>query len=273
MSDGGGELAVLALGLALVLALKLILWVASLARRDVSIIDIFWGANFVALGWLYFALAPATTLRAWAVVTLLTVWGGRLSLYLLWRKWGEEEDYRYREMRERQGPSFAWKSLLSIFFLQGLILWVVAMPIWQATRAPQPAGLTPLDLAGIALFVIGFLFEAGGDLQLARFKADPANRGKVMDRGFWRYTRHPNYFGDATIWWGFFLFALATPGGAWTVVGPLVMTGLLLKVSGVALLERRLVEAKPKYRDYVERTNAFFPWLPRAPKKPKSAKG
>ncbi len=261
----GAALPLPALGLALVLGLKLLLWLVGLARRDVSLIDIFWGANFVVLGWFYYALTPADTARAVIVVGLLSLWGLRLSLYLLWRKWGEGEDYRYREMRERQGAGFAWKSLFSVFLLQGLILWIVALPIWRVTTAAGPERWTLFDLAGLALFAVGFAFEAGGDYQLARFKADPANRGRVMDRGFWRYTRHPNYFGDATVWWGFYLFALSSPDSAWTAVGPLVMTALLLKVSGVALLERKLAETKPKYREYVERTNAFLPWFPKKP--------
>jgi steroid 5-alpha reductase family enzyme len=137
------------------------------------------------------------------------------------------------------------------------------MPLLQVQASRQPMGWTWLDLLGLGLFVVGFFFEAVGDYQLARFKADPANKGKVMDRGLWRYTRHPNYFGDATLWWGFGCFALATLGSLWTLISPVLMTGLIIKVSGVALLEEGLQQTKPQYRDYIRRTSAFFPRPPR----------
>ncbi len=174
-------------------------------------------------------------------------------------------------MRQRHGPRFAWLSAFTVFGLQGALLLVIAMPLVAATSiAGRPAaagsgaaGLGPFDFAGIGLFLIGFFFEAVGDAQLARFKANPANRGKVCDVGLWRYSRHPNYFGDATLWWGFFLVACAVPGGWRTIGSPLVMTVLLLKVSGVALLERGLTSTKPGYADYIARTSAFVPWFPR----------
>ena len=137
------------------------------------------------------------------------------------------------------------------------------MPLLQVQRGPLPAPIRWLDAVGLLLFLIGFLFEAVGDFQMARFKADPANRGRVLDRGLWRYTRHPNYFGDATLWWGFACFALATPRSAWILISPILMTLLLLKVSGVALLEKGLRQTKPAYADYVRRTSAFLPWPPK----------
>ena len=201
---------------------------------------------------------PITTL----VLALVTVWALRLSLYILWRNRGHGEDYRYREMRERRPGTFAVWSLFAVFWFQGLLQWTISMPLYQAQR-PEPVSLGLLDALGLLLFVVGFAFEAGGDWQLARFKADPANRGRVMDRGFWRYTRHPNYFGDAVVWWSFFCFAAATPGGWWTVFSPVLMTILLMRVSGVTLLEKKLQETKPTYRHYAEKTSAFFPWPPR----------
>jgi steroid 5-alpha reductase family enzyme len=251
------------IALAAVLGLMTLVWVASLFKRDASIVDVFWGLGFVLAAWVYALAREEGTLRGDLVLGLATLWGLRLSLYILWRSWGEGEDYRYREMRERSRDSFALKSLLTVFWLQALLLWGISMPLYQA-QASRPAGLTLLDGLGLVLFAVGFVFEAGGDWQLARFKSDPANEGKVMDRGLWRYTRHPNYFGDAVVWWSFFFFALATPRSLWTVYSPLVMTLLLLRVSGVTLLEKKLQETRPAYRGYAEETNAFFPWLPRS---------
>jgi steroid 5-alpha reductase family enzyme len=251
----------LAITLATAVALMVVVWVGSVVLRDVSIVDRFWGLGFVLLAWVAYVLTDTDTTRRLLVVGLVSLWGVRLSVHITWRNWGKGEDYRYRDMRDKRGATFPLSSLFTVFLLQALILWVVAAPVVQVQRASQPAGLTWLDVLGVAVFGIGFLFETVGDWQLARFKSDPSNRGKVLDSGLWRYTRHPNYFGDAMVWWGFFLFALATSGW-WTIYGPIIMTALLMKVSGVALLERSLKETKPGYREYVERTNAFFPWPP-----------
>ena len=250
-----------AVALAVALGLMTLVWVAALVKRDASIVDVFWGLGFVVSGWVYFVTAEGRGSRGPLVVGLATLWGLRLSLHILWRNWGKGEDYRYREMRERNAGSFALRSLLTVFWFQALLLWAISMPLYQAQRGP--ASLAPLDVLGLALFAVGFTFEAGGDWQLARFKRDPRHAGQVMDRGLWRYTRHPNYFGDAVVWWAFFCFAAATPWGWWTAYSPVVMTLLLMRVSGVTLLEKRLKETKPAYRGYVQRTSAFFPWFPR----------
>lgn len=249
-------------GLAVAIGLLTLVWVGSLLRRDASLVDRFWGFGFALLAFFYAQTAPAASPQGsrWLVVGLATVWGLRLSAYLSWRNWGHGEDYRYQEMRARGGARFPVINLVTIHWLQGLIMWVVSLILLVATRHPVPAGF--LAGLGLLLFGIGFGFEALGDGQLARFKANPANRGKVLDTGVWRYTRHPNYFGDACLWWGLFCFAAAA-GGWWTVVSALVMNGLLLKVSGVALLEKKLHVTKPEYRDYVARTSAFIPWPPR----------
>lgn len=249
--------------LTLVLGLMTGVWVASLVKRDAGIIDVFWGLGFVAVAWLALGVTPRATPRAWLVVALVTLWGLRLSLHIAWRNRGQGEDYRYAAMRARNPRSFSWRSLVTVFWLQGVLLWAIAAPLVRAVRAAEPRALTWLDGMGIALFAVGFVFEAGGDWQLARFKARAENRGKLLTSGLWRYTRHPNYFGDAVIWWGFACFAAATPGSLWTLYSPVLMTVLLLKVSGVTLLERRLTEVKPGYGDYVARTNAFLPWWPR----------
>lgn len=249
--------------LAAVVVMMTVVWVFSVRKRDASIIDIFWGLGFVLAAWSYFWISEASTARKYLVIALVTLWGLRLSVYILWRNWGKGEDYRYQAMRAKDPRGFPLRSLYTVFWLQAILLWTISMPLLQAQLAATPTGLVWLDLLGLVFFVIGFVFEAGGDWQLARFKADLANRGKVLDRGFWRYTRHPNYFGDAMVWWGFFLLAAATPGSLWTIYSPIVMTLLLLRVSGVALLEKGLKESRPGYQDYVERTSAFFPWFPK----------
>lgn len=249
--------------LAAVTATMTLVWAVSLMIRDASIVDVFWGLGFVLVAWIYFFLTEPETLRRYLVVGLVTLWGARLSGYILWRNWGKGEDYRYRAMRERSPSTFAWRSLVTVFWLQAALLWVISIPLLQAQRAARPEGLVWLDLLGLLFFLVGFAFEAGGDWQLARFKSDPENEGKVLDRGFWCYTRHPNYFGDAMVWWSFFLFAAATPGSLWTIYSPILMTFLLVRVSGVALLEKDLKHKKPEYRDYIERTSAFLPWFPK----------
>lgn len=253
------------LSFALVAALSLmtVVWVASVAKKDASIVDAFWGLGFVLLAWVYFARADSTAPRGLLVPVLVTAWGVRLSMHIFLRNRGHGEDYRYREMRDRYGRRFAWISLGTVFWLQAVILWVVSLPLHSVQKSGSPAGWTSLDLLGSLLFLTGFTFETVGDYQLSRFRSDPDNRGKVLDRGLWRYTRHPNYFGDALVWWGLWVFALSTPGSWWTFVSPALMTFLLMRVSGVALLEKKLASTRPAYRRYVERTSAFFPWLPR----------
>jgi steroid 5-alpha reductase family enzyme len=197
------------------------------------------------------------------VAGLVSVWGLRLAVHILWRSRGRGEDPRYGEMRERYGARFTWLSLFVVFWLQAAIMWAVSLTLYQAQRTPAPSAPTWIDGLAVLVFTTGFFFESVGDWQLARFKSEPENRGKLLTTGLWRYTRHPNYFGDALVWWGFFLFALATPGSLWTIYSPVLMTYLLMRVSGVALLERSLSRTKPGYEAYAERTNAFFPWFPR----------
>lgn len=254
----------LATTFAVVAGAMLLVWLLSLRLRDASIVDVFWGLGFVLIAATACLLGGGYEPRRFLVTILTALWGGRLALHLLRRNWGQGEDYRYQAMRKRHGQRFTWVSLYSVFALQGVLMWIVSLPIQIAQSAPQPTHFTWLDAAGSLCWLTGFCFEAIGDWQLTRFKADAANRDKVMDRGLWRYTRHPNYFGDSLLWWGFFLIALGVRGGGWTVIGPLVMTFLLMKVSGVTLLERKLRRSRPAYRDYIERTNAFFPGFPKA---------
>lgn len=247
----------------IILAIMTTLWILSLILKNSSIVDIFWGAGFVVANWIYFALAPeGLPARKWLISILVTIWGLRLSSYILWRNWGKGEDFRYQKWRNESGGAWWWKSFLQVFVLQGFLLWIISAPLLAAHIGPAPRHLTALDFAAVLLWAIGFFFEAVGDFQLARFKADPANKGKVMNRGVWRYTRHPNYFGDATQWWAYYLIALAA-GGWWTILSPIIMTTLLVRVSGVALLEKSLKEERPGYKEYIETTSAFIPWFPR----------
>lgn len=256
------ELAALSAGV--VAACMVSLWLLSLPLRNASIVDVFWGLGFVILAFVFLAAADGYMGRKLLVTALVAIWGLRLSLHIARRNRGHGEDYRYVEFRRRAGPKFWWFSLLQVFLLQGVLMWLIAMPVLAAQHYRSPDGLTIVDFAGALVWAVGFFFESVGDLQLERFKADPANEGKVMRAGLWRYTRHPNYFGDATVWWGLFIVAAATGDGLWTAFSPIIMTTLLLRVSGVALLERRQRKAKPEYADYVASTSAFLPWFPRS---------
>ncbi len=252
------------LGALAIWAAVTVVWLVSLALRDASIVDVFWGLGFVLVAWVYWALSEGTTGREWILLALVTVWGVRLGGYILVRNWGHGEDYRYQRFRKNAGEAFWWRSYFTVFLLQGILMWVISAPLLAVQLPSRPAGLTFWDGLGVGVWLVGFVFEAGGDWQLQRFKADPENKGKLLTTGLWRYTRHPNYFGDAAQWWGFWLFAVAAPWGALTVVSPIVMTFLLLKVSGVALLEKGLSKSKPGYEDYVARTSAFIPWPPKS---------
>jgi steroid 5-alpha reductase family enzyme len=250
-------LSIYAYGLLFLLIAASATWLLSLPLHNVSIVDSVWSLLFVLAGWTY-AIAGATPMSARSVLalTLVTVWALRLSVYITWRNRGHGEDPRYQAIRARNEPHFSLKSLYLVFGLQAVLAWIISLPLLGATSSARPLGL--LDAAGTLAWLLGIIFEAGGDWQLARFKADLGNRGRVMDRGFWRFTRHPNYFGDFCVWWG--LYLIAAGGGAWwSFLGPLLMSVLLMRVSGVTLLEKDISKRRPEYVDYVKRTNAFFP--------------
>lgn len=246
-----------------ILALMTLGWLASLAWRDASLVDRLWSLGFVAVAWAVWSAQSGHIPRHSLVLAMTTVWGIRLAIHITRRNWGHGEDYRYQAMRRRHGKAFPLVSFFTVFALQGVIMWIIATPLMAALAVSEPKALTPLDAAGAIIWLIGFAFEAVGDAQLARFKAEPANKGKVMDRGLWRYTRHPNYFGDALLWWGIWITCLSAPYGAYTVVSPILMTLLLLKVSGVAMLEKTITERRPAYAEYIRRTSAFFPLPPK----------
>lgn len=255
---------VLAAGMVAIFLYMTLQWLVSLLLKNSSIVDIFWGPGYVLAAWVYFALTPdGFGLRKLLLLLLVTVWGLRLGVHLGIRNLGKGEDYRYKSWRENTGAGWWWQSYFKVFLLQGALMWLIAMPLAVAQAAPQPDYLTIFDVIGIVLWLIGFLFETIGDIQLTRFKADSGNKGKVLRSGLWKYTRHPNYFGDATVWWGHFLVAVSVPMGFLTIFSPILMTMMLMRVSGVALLERNLKKTKPEYAEYIRSTNAFFPGLPR----------
>lgn len=239
-------------------------WLLSLRLRDASIVDIVWGLAFVLVAVVVGIAGEGAGVRRALLATMVGIWGLRLAGYLAWRNLGHGEDYRYVAMRKKYGDRFPLVSLVVVFGLQGVLAWVVSLPVQLAAGAAEPTDLGPLAALGVLLWAVGLGFETVGDAQLARFKADPANKGQVMDRGLWRYTRHPNYFGDFCVWWGLFLVAAETGPGRWGVIGPLVMSFLLLRVSGVAMLERTIGKRRPGYAEYVARTSAFFPRPPRS---------
>lgn len=245
-----------------ILGMMIALWLLSLYLKDSSIVDIFWGTGFVITAWVYFYLTPdGFVIRKLLIASLTTIWGLRLSIHILLRNLGHGEDFRYQKWRQESGGNWWWFSFFKVFALQGLLMWIISIPILAAQFSSTPSSLIWLDYLGIVVWGIGFTFEAGGDWQLSRFRANPDNKGKLLNSGLWRFTRHPNYFGDAAQWWGFYLFAAAA-GGYWTIFSPILMTLLLRNVSGVAMLEKTLKETKPGYKEYVENTNAFFPWFP-----------
>lgn len=249
------DLSVYLTGLAALAVFAAAGWALSVFRSNVDHVDSQWSLMFLLALIVYAGTAPETE-RGRLLLVLVAIWAIRLSVYLTARNWGHPEDRRYQAIRARNQPGFAFSSLYRIFLFQAVLAWVISLPLLGGALGRTELGW--LDWAGVALWAVGFVFEAVGDWQLARFKRDPANAGKVMDRGFWRWTRHPNYFGDFCVWWGFGLIGLSA-GAWWGLLGPALMTVLLLRVSGVTLLERDIGQRRPEYAEYIRRTNAFFP--------------
>lgn len=249
-----------------VLILMLTTWLVSLVRKDASVVDIVWGLGFVIVAWVAFARrrGDSVTTRQILLVACTTIWGLRLAGYLAWRNHGKGEDFRYRAMRKKFGPKFPLISLVTVFGLQGVLMWIISMPVQFGQMKGGRKGLDLWIVAGIIVWAVGLGCEAIGDLQLAKFKADPANKGLVMNRGLWSWTRHPNYFGDACVWTGLWLIASSAPIARWTIFGPASMTFMLVRVSGVSMLEKTIGRRRPGYAEYVRTTSAF---IPRPPKK------
>lgn len=235
-------------------------WILSLRLNDVSIVDSLWSLFFLAAAIVYTASVEAPGFHGILVLALTAIWALRLSIYITWRNHGEPEDHRYQKIRANNEPNFHIKSFYIVFLLQGVLALVISSPLYAAITGEPPS--VPVAVFATLLWLTGFFFEAVGDWQLNRFRERRGSRGDVLDTGLWRYTRHPNYFGEACIWWAFWLFA-AGSGGWWTIYAPLLMTFLLLKVSGVAMLEKTISERRPAYAEYIRRTSAFIPWPPK----------
>jgi steroid 5-alpha reductase family enzyme len=250
-----------ALSAAVVLVFMLASWLLSLRLRDASIVDVGWGIAIALTALVCLVAGDGSDERRWLIFAVVGLWGLRLAFYIGRRKLRDPgEDHRYAAVRERYGDRFPLVSLYWVFGFQGLLVLVVSLPVHGTAASDDPLGA--LEWIGVALWAFGLVFESIGDAQLARFKADPANKGRIMDRGLWRYTRHPNYFGELVVWWGIYLIALGA-GAWWALPSPLVMTILLTRVSGKDHLERSMNE-RPGYRDYVQRTSGFEPLPPRA---------
>lgn len=237
-------------------------WVISLFRNNVTHVDSLWSLFFVVGGFAYASQIAHLDTRAVIVLSLLVLWALRLCVYLTWRNWGPHEDHRYATIRRNNSPGFAFKSLYIVFGLQAVLAWIISLPVLGAIIVAKP--LNALDIAGIVLLLFGLLWETIADWQLSVFKANPHNTAKVLNHGVWRYSRHPNYFGECCVWWGFYLMALAA-GAWWAIPSALLMTFLLLKVSGVSLLEQTITERRPEYAAYIRSTNAFIPGWPKKP--------
>ncbi|MDO9050373.1 MAG: DUF1295 domain-containing protein [Methylotenera sp.] len=251
-------------GLYAMLAFGFLGWLISLYRHNVTHVDSMWSLFFVLAGLTYLSQTVALTARSLIVIVLLVIWAARLCGYLTWRNWGPHEDQRYAEIRRNNSPGFAVKSIYIVFGLQAMLAWTISLPILGAISSNNPINF--LDILGITVFIFGFIWETMADWQLTKFKRNHANKTNVLNTGAWRYSRHPNYFGECCVWWGFYLIALAA-GAWWAIPSAVLMTFLLLKVSGVSLLEKDIAERRPEYVDYIKSTNVFIPGMPKVIKK------
>lgn len=236
-------------------------FLVALSQKNNAIVDIAWGPGFFLVAAVTLFLKPGITVRQALVGGLVAVWGLRLAAYIYSRNRGRGEDFRYAKWRRDWGRRFVLRSFLQIFMVQGVLMLLISSPIILVNRSAEK-GLTPLDVLGTSVWIVGFLFEAVGDYQLKMFKKRPENKGKIMTSGLWRYTRHPNYFGEATMWWGIWLISLSVDGGWAGIISPMIITFLLLRVSGVAMLERKYA-GNAEFAAYASRTSPFFPLPPK----------
>ena len=247
----------------IILILVTLLWIWSVFIKNVSIVDIFWGLGFVVVNTFYVFMSGELNARKIVILTLVCIWGFRLAIYLAIRNIGKGEDFRYQEFRQNYGPKrYWWFSYFQTFLLQGILIMIISLPLLGINYNNSNGNLQILDYLGIIIWIIGFTFETVGDFQLSNFKRDSKNKGKILHTGLWKYTRHPNYFGDSAVWWAYGIFSIAA-GSYWQAIGAVIMTLLILKISGVSLLEKTLKETKPLYKEYIQKTSSFFPWFPK----------
>jgi steroid 5-alpha reductase family enzyme len=255
-----------ALNLGVAIAAVLALWLLSIPLRDVSIIDMAFALIFAAIATVSYLAGEGAPVRKNVIALLLGIWAVRITFHLVRRNWGHGEDPRYTRLRSwvEGERAFWWLSLKKVFLLQGVVIWLASLPVQAGMVFREPAALGWPALTGIAVWTLGFLFETVADAQLARFRADPSNRGKVLDAGLWRYSRHPNYFGELCVWWGLFLIACDHPLGLVTVIGPLVYSHLVINVTGQRTLDKKLAREKPGYAEYMQSTSGLIPMPPRS---------
>jgi len=247
----------------IILILVTLLWIWSVFIKNVSIVDIFWGLGFVVVNTFYVFMSGELNARKIVILTLVCIWGFRLAIYLAIRNIGKGEDFRYQEFRQNYGPKrYWWFSYFQTFLLQGILIMIISLPLLGINYNNSNGNLQILDYLGIIIWIIGFTFETVGDFQLSNFKRDSKNKGKILHTGLWKYTRHPNYFGDSAVWWAYGIFSIAA-GSYWQAIGAVIMTLLILKISGVSLLEKTLKETKPQYKEYIQKTSSFIPWFPK----------
>lgn len=247
----------------IILILVTLLWIWSVFIKNVSIVDIFWGVGFVVVNTFYVFMSGELNARKIVILTLVCIWGFRLAIYLAIRNIGKGEDFRYQEFRQNYGPKrYWWFSYFQTFLLQGILIMIISLPLLGINYNNSNGNLQILDYLGIIIWLIGFTFETVGDFQLSNFKRDSKNKGKILHTGLWKYTRHPNYFGDSAVWWAYGIFSIAA-GSYWQAIGAVIMTLLILKISGVSLLEKTLKETKPQYKEYIQKTSSFIPWFPK----------
>lgn len=254
---------IMLINLCAVMLLQVCGWLFSLARKNVTIADSIWGVGFVMIAWLTFFQSGGFLGRNILITAAVTLWGLRLFIHITTRGIGKDEDPRYGEWRKKYGARFPLVSLFRVFLIQGLFMWLIALSVQIAQIAPLPGHFTVFDLAGILVWLAGITIEASADYQLSRFIADPGNRGRVMRYKLWKYSRHPNYFGESTIWWGIFIIACQVEYGALTVISPLLITYTLLKLTGVSLMEETIFKDNPEYDEYRRVTSSFIPWFPK----------
>lgn len=248
-------------GFFVVLGSMTLLWLISLRLKDASIVDPFWGPGFAIASITYYLVDGRYPDRGTLVLGLVTLWATRLGYHLYVRNRREGEDPRYAAMRKARGKQFPLISLFTIFWFQAFLLWVISLPILGSIASQAPLGF--FDILGMVVFLIGLTIESIADNQLSLFRAVPANKGHVLDTGLWRYSRHPNYFGEAVLWWGLYLIAVSA-AAYWAIVGPILITFLLLRFSGVPMLEEGLSASRPGYSEYIKRTSSFLPWPPKS---------
>ena len=255
----------LAVNFGVAIGAVLLMWLISIPIRDASIIDMFFGVILFAITAVSFLSGDGAPGRKLLLIVLVGAWCLRITVHLIKRNWGHGEDPRYTKLRSwvKDDRSFYWLSLRKVFLPQGVVLWLASFPVQLAMVYAEPARLGWPALAGIALWTLGFLFESISDVQLTRFRANEANKGAVLQTGLWKYSRHPNYFGELCVWWGLFLVACDNPIGLLTIVGPIMYTYLVINVTGQRTLDKKLSREKPAYRDYMETTSGLIPMLPR----------